>query len=662
MLKTDKRLLNLLAKKYPTASAVSSEIINLKAILRLPKGTEHFLSDLHGEHEAFLHLRNSASGIIREKAEILFGGVLEEKEISKLLTLIYYPKEILEGMEENGEISFEWYEEAIRRLVEICRLLASKYTRSKTRKLLPTEYQYVIEELLGGIQGSFDRKDYYNNIISSIIEVGRGNQFICALCDVIKRLVVDRLHILGDIFDRGSRPDIIIDSILSGTNVDIEWGNHDILWMGAAGGSEACIASVLNNSITYKNLDVIEIGYGISLRPLALFANATYSDCDISAFMPKSSGDIGTEKDVYLMARMHKAIAVMQFKAEAKVIKRNPQFGMSERILLDKIDYEKGTVKIGEKEYSLLDSDFPTIHKENPFEFTQGEQEVMEYLKNAFLKSEKLQRHIDFMFEKGDIYKIHNSNLLFHSSIPLNPDGSMMSFVFDGEKLCGKALLDYLQKVVRKGFYAAQNTNAKEKGLDYMWFLWCGKNSPLCGRERIATFERLLVADEETHSEPKNAYYENLNNPVVIDKIFEEFGLVYNPDCQVHSHIINGHMPVRSKSGESPIKCDGKLIIIDGGFCKAYHKTTGLAGYTLVYSANRMRISAHEPFAGKKKAIEDGSDILSKSVVFDSPTEPVRVAQTDDGKEIMKEIEDLTVLLRAYESGEMKENLHMQKY
>ena len=662
MTKADRKLLNLLAKSYPTISAVSSEIINLSAILHLPKGTEHFLSDLHGEYEAFLHLRNSASGIIREKTEQLFGGVLESEEITTLVTIIYYPKEMLEELEKSGITSAEWYSIVIRRMVEVCRLLASKYTRSKTRKLLPKSHAYILEELLGGIRGSFDRKEYYDNIISTIAQTNRNKEFIYALSDTIKRLAVDRLHILGDIFDRGSRPDIIMESISNGVNVDIQWGNHDILWMGAAGGSEACIATVLNNSITYKNLDVIEIGYGISLRPLALFANEVYSKSDISAFMPKDSGDIGTEKDVFLMARMHKAIAVMQFKAEAEIIRRNPQFGMEDRILLDKINYAKATVNIGGKEYPLRDADFPTVDEKDPFKFSQSELEVMEYLKTAFRKSEKLKRHVDFLFEKGDLYKIHNSNLLLHGCVPLNKDGTLMDFTFDGKTMHGRELMDYLENVVRKGFYSPKNSPAKQKGLDYMWYLWCGKNSPLCGREKIATFERLLVADESTYAEPKNPYYANFDNHKVIDTIFEEFSLTDSLNGGIHSHIINGHVPVISKAGESPIKGGGRLIIIDGGFCKAYHKTTGIAGYTLVYSANRLRISAHEPFAGKKKAIRDGSDILSKSTVFERPTEPIRVRETDDGKEIIKTIEDLTELLKAYESGEIKENLHLQKY
>ncbi len=662
MTKADRKLLNLLAKSYPTISDVSSEIINLRAILHLPKGTEHFLSDLHGEYEAFLHLRSSASGIIREKTEQLFGGVLKEEEITTLVTIIYYPGEKLEELEKTGVTTPEWYADIIRKMVEICRLLASKYTRSKTRKLLPASYAYILEELLGGIQGSFDRKDYYNNIISTIASTNRKRDFIVALSDTIKRLAVDRLHILGDIFDRGSRPDVIMEAISAGTNVDIQWGNHDILWMGAAGGSTACIATVLNNSITYKNLDVIEIGYGISLRPLALFANATYSDCDISAFMPKDSGDVGTEKDTYLMARMHKAIAIIQFKAEAELIRRNPWFNMDDRILLDKINYSNATVNIEGKNYPLRDADFPTVNEKDPLAFTEGELEVINYLKTAFRKSEKLQRHVDFLFEKGDLYRIHNSNLLLHGCVPLNDDGTLMDFEFDGTKLHGKALMDYLETTVRKGFYSPEGSPARCKGLDYMWFLWCGKNSPLCGRLKIATFERLLVEAPETYAEPKNAYYANVDNDRVIDTIFEEFSLENSCGGGLHSHIINGHVPVISKAGESPVKGSGRLIVIDGGFCKAYHKTTGIAGYTLVYSANKMRISAHGPFAGKAKAISEGSDIISKSTVFERPTEPIRVIETDDGKEILKTIEDLTALLEAYESGELKENLHKQKY
>ncbi|MBQ3054457.1 MAG: fructose-1,6-bisphosphatase [Clostridia bacterium] len=656
---TDKRLLNLLAKTYPNISAVSSEIINLEAILALPKGTEHFVSDLHGEYEAFLHLRNSASGIIREKIRLLFDGKISSEEIHQLASLVYYPKEKLEEIVATTPDMNEWYKTTLNRLIEVCRLLASKYTHSKVRKLLPESYAYIMEELIGNRNGSFDQNNYYSHIISAIVDTGRGKDFIIAVSDTIKRLAVDRLHIVGDIFDRGTRPDIIMDSVMSGINVDFQWGNHDILWMGAAGGSEACIATAVNNSITYRNLDVLEIGYGISLRPLALFANKIYGSCDVSAFMPKDSGEESREKDTQLIARMHKAIAVIQFKTEAAVIKRNPEFLMNDRILFDKINYENKTVEIKGKNYPLKDCDFPTVDINDPLALTPEEEEVISYLRTAFTKSEKLQRHVDFLFEKGDIYKRYNSNLLFHGCVPLNTDGSFMDFNFGGKTLHGRELMDYLNYTVRRGFYSRSSSHARRLSLDTMWYLWCGKNSPLCGREKIATFERLLVKDESSYTEPKNAYYRYVNDEKVIDAIFKEFGLLDSHMNEgLKSHIINGHVPVISKKGENPVKGGGRLIVIDGGFCKAYQKTTGIAGYTLIYSANRMRISAHQPFEGKEKAVHMGSDIISDSVVFENPTEPIKVAETDDGKEIIKTLSDLKILLSAYESGEIKENLH----
>ncbi|MDP4117739.1 MAG: fructose-1,6-bisphosphatase [Bacillota bacterium] len=658
----DEKLLNLLAKSYPNIGAVSTEIINLQAILTLPKGTEHFLSDLHGEYEAFLHLRNSASGIIREKIDLLFGDKLSEADRSLLATVIYYPKEKIEEVAQSEPDMYEWYRITLNRIMEVCRLIASKYTRSKVRKLLPPMYAYIIEELLSHTHSSINKRNYYDNIISSIVETGRGKDFICSVSDTIKRLAVDRLHIVGDIFDRGTRADIIMESISSGVNLDIQWGNHDILWMGAAGGSDACIAAVLNNSITYGNLDVIEIGYGISLRPLAVFANAVYSGRDVSAFMPKSSGYKCSEKDTMLIARMHKAISIIQFKAEAALILRNPSFDMNERILLDKIDYEKGTVKIDGKDYPLSDTDFPTVDKNDPLKLTPGEEDVLSYLSTAFGKSEKLQRHIDFLFDSGDIYKCFNSNLLFHGCVPLNDDGSFMNFEFDGKSLHGKALMDYFETTARQGFYAGISSPKKQKGLDIMWYLWCGKNSPLCGRMKIATFERLLIDDKTAYEEPKNAYYAYVNDNKVVDRILKEFGLPLQTRSGLQSHIINGHVPVISKSGENPVKCGGRLIVIDGGLCKAYRKTTGIAGYTLIYSSNGMRISAHEPFEGKEKAVREGSDILSTSVLFERPAEPIRVAETDGGKRIAETVADLKKLLAAYECGEIKENIHVEKY
>ncbi len=644
-----------LSKQYPDRNAVLNEIINLNAILSLPKGTEHFMSDLHGEYEAYQHIRKNASGVIRRKIDQLFSKTVTKKERAELATLIYYPEEKLD---EIGDVTDDWYNVTLGRLLDICRLVSSKYTRSKVRKHLKktaSGFDYIIDELLNNDYDVLNKERYYENILKTIIEVGAAQQFIIAVCSAIKSLVIDHLHIVGDIFDRGPRADIIMEELMKENSLDIQWGNHDMLWLGASSGSRTCIATVLNNSITYKNLDVVEIGYGISLRPLAIFAEETYKNSDVSAYMPKgtSEGDVYYSDDDVLIARMHKAISVIQFKLEGQTVLRNPQFNMKERLLLDKNDGKKGTVTIEGNVYKLKDTDFPTVDPVQPYKLTSEEAEVMQYLKTAFMRSEKLQRHARFLFEKGEMYTVFNGNLLFHGCIPLNDDGTFMALTASEDKK-GREMLDYFDNMARQGYFAREGSKQRQQGKDIMWFLWCGKDSPLCGRKKMTTFERLLIADESAWAEPKNSYYTHYENEETVKSIFDEFGL-----SKETSHIINGHIPVRSNKGEAPTKAGGKVIVIDGGFCKAYRSTTGIAGYTLIYNAQGMRISAHEPFSGVFEAIKNNADIVSDTVIFEYSSDSILVKDTDTGKKISERISDLTMLLKEYEQGRIKETKHL---
>lgn len=649
---SDLRYLQILARQYPTVQAASTEIVNLQAILNLPKGTEHFVSDLHGEYEAFLHILNNASGVVREKVDILFENSLPREERAQLATLIYYPEKKLAEIAGSLPDAGEWYKITLHRLIDICRLVSSKYTRSKVRKALPKDYAYILEELLNTNYEVHNKKAYYEDIISTIIHIDRAEDFIIALCGVIKRLVVDHLHIVGDIFDRGPRADIIMDSLMRHHSVDIQWGNHDALWMGAATGSRTCIATVLNNSITYNNLEVIETGYGISLRPLALFANEVYEGIDTSCFEAKTLSEASSfnAKDRALAARMHKAIAVILFKLEGQTILRNPEFHMDDRLLLDKIDYEHGSIAIDGREYSLCDTDFPTIDRANPYALSPEEGEVMMQLKLAFLRSEKLQKHTKYLYSKGGLYCCYNGNLLFHGCIPMNADGSFMSFDIGGRELAGKEFLDHAEAIARQGYYAKADSNERQLGKDFLWFLWCGRNSPLFGRDHIATFERYLITDAVTWKEEKNPYYTYYEDADVCVRILEEFGL-----CGAHSHIINGHVPVKSKDGESPVKAGGRLIVIDGGFCRAYQPTTGIAGYTLIYNSWGIRLASHEPFVGTENAILDNKDIVSTSNVFERMESRIKISETDIGADLQKNVDDLKWLLLAYKMGEIKE-------
>ena len=651
----DLRYLQMLARQYPTVQAASSEIINLQTILNLPKGTEHFISDVHGEYEAFLHILNSASGVVREKVDALFATSVSKADRDQLATLIYYPEEKLSEVAAHTEDLEEWYRITLHRLIDICRLVTSKYTRSKVRKALPKEYAYIIDELINTNYEFHNKRDYYENIISTIIDIDRAEGFIVAVCNLIKRMVVDRLHMVGDMFDRGPRADIIMDALMDHHNVDIQWGNHDVLWMGAATGSRTLVATVLSNSIHYNNLEVIETGYGISLRPLAIFANEVYRDCDCSCFAAKFAGDDAdayTEKDKTLAARMHKAITIILFKLEGQKILRNPGFGMEDRLLLDKIDYEHKCITIQGVKYDLADTNFPTVDREHPYDLSPEEDEVIGQLTESFQRSEKLQKHVRFLYTKGSLYKVFNGNLLFHGCIPLTCDGQIMRFSMVGCKnLGGRAFLEHAEMVARQGYYAKPGSPERIAGQDFLWFLWCGRNSPLFGRDRMTTFERRLIKDESAWTEPKNAYYTFYNDPAVCDMLLAEFGLA-GPHC----HIINGHMPVKSKKGESPFKGSGKLIVIDGGLCRAYQSTTGIAGYTLIYNSNCYRIVSHRPFSGRQEAIKENKDIASTSEVFERMERRVKIAGTDIGSELQQQVDDLKALLHAYRMGEILED------
>ncbi|MBQ2738714.1 MAG: fructose-1,6-bisphosphatase, partial [Oscillibacter sp.] len=516
------RYLTMLSRQYPTVQAASTEIINLQAIMNLPKGTEHFISDVHGEHEAFLHILNSCSGVVRDKLDNLYATSLPRSERAQLATLIYYAEEKLEELQEAGLATEEWYRITLYRLVELCRHLSSKYTRSKVRKALPKEYAYMIDELLHTRYGDDDKKDYYEKIIETIINIGQAPSVIIAISGVIKRLAVDHLHLVGDIFDRGPRADIVMDSLMEHHSVDIQWGNHDILWMGAACGSRTLVATVLANSLHYNNLEVIETGYGISLRPLSIFANEVYKDCNTSRFKVKFTGDDAlrvSEKDKLLSARMHKAITVILFKLEGQKLIRRPEFGMSDRLLLDKIDYENKCITIGNVTYPLEDTDFPTVDPKDPYALSPEEDAVIDELTNSFQRSEKLQRHVRFLYSKGNLYKVYNGNLLLHGCIPMTDDGQMMSFAIGSEPLSGKAFLDYAEQTARRAYYNKPGSPERQFGMDFLWWLWAGRNSPIFGRDRMTTFERRLIKDESSWTEPKNAYYTFYNDPAMCEML-----------------------------------------------------------------------------------------------------------------------------------------------
>ena len=648
----DQKYLELLSKRYKNVNEVTEEIINLQAILNLPKGTELFLSDIHGEYEAFLHILNNGSGIIKSKIEDTYKNILPENDMKELATLIYYPEEKLKLVAEKMDDMKEWYKIMLYRLIEISRKVSSKYTRSKVRKALPKGFDYIIDELLH-LQGEgADKEQYYKQIVESIIDLDRAGEFIVALSNLIKRMAIDHLHIVGDIYNRGPGAAIIMDKLMDFHSIDIQWGNHDALWMGAASGNLACICNVVRICSRYDNMSTLEEGYGINLRPLSLFAMETYKDDDCIKFIPKNVEITQySNSDKVAMAKIHKAISIIQFKIEAKIIKRHPEYNMNDRLLLDKIDYKNWKIKIGNEIYDLNDKSFPTVDPKNPYKLTKEEEEVIKRLKDSFIHSEKLNRHVNFLYAKGNLYKKYNENILFHGCIPITEDGELEEIEVFGEKYKGKELMEKIEKIMHIAYFG-RNDKTKLSENDYMWYLWCGPKSPLFGRSKMATFERYFIEDKATHSEGKNLYYKFINDENVCDKILENFGA-----DKVDGHIINGHVPVKVKDGESPVHANGKMILIDGGFSKAYQSTTGIAGYTLTYNSNGLVLAENEPFTSKKNAIKDGSDIKCQIILKENVEFRKRVGDTDIGKKLKQEIDDLKDLLYAYKNGILKENL-----
>ena len=644
------KYLELLAQRYPTIASASTEIINLEAILNLPKGTEHVLSDLHGEADRFLHILKNGSGAIKIKIEEEFGPSLSMRDKKQLATLIYYPEAKLELIEKDEEDIADWYRITLHRLIRMCKRVSSKYTRSKVRKALPVDFAYIIEEHLHEREDFPDKEDYYNEIIATIIRINRAREFIIALCQLIQRLVIDHLHIVGDIYDRGSKAVAIMDKLMDYHSVDIQWGNHDILWMGAAAGHPACIANVIRICARYGNLDTLEDDYGINLVPLVTFASNTYKLDRCELFGVKQRQNEVSQLDVELEKKMHKAISVIQFKLEGQVILRRPDFKMEKRLMLDKIDYEKGSIHIDGKDYLLKDSYFPTIDANHPYDLSADEKELMDRLIKAFINCEKLQKHARFLFSAGSLYLRYNNNLYFHGCIPFNEDGTFRSVELRGKSYKGKALYDFLEAYARKGYYMTNCPEQRTYGQDIMWYIWSSENSPVYGKAKMATFERYLISDAALQEEKKDFYYKLIEKEEICYKIIKEFGL----DPQT-AHVINGHMPVRSKAGENPVKGGGKLMIIDGGFSKAYQPTTGIAGYTLVYNSYGLRLVTHEPFESFEKSIADETDIRSDFTMVKEFEHRQKVADTDAGKTMRESIRDLELLLEAYRQGIIRE-------
>ena len=641
--------LRLLATSFPTIAAASTEIINLEAILNLPKGTEHFLADLHGESAAFKHVIKNASGNIRRKVSELFAGDIRDKERRELCTLIYYPEEKLELIKaaESDDLD-DWYHITIHRLVAVCRDVSSKYTRSKVRKSLPEEFAYIIEELLHERTDDNDKAAYVSVIVDTIISTGRADDFIIALCNVIQRLAIDQLHILGDIYDRGPGAHIILDTMKQYHSWDIQWGNHDILWMGAGAGNNACICNVLRLSLRYANLATVEDAYGINLVPLATFAMETYGDDPCEEFIPKlMAGNTMQEKYIRLTAQMHKAISIIQFKKEAQIFKRRPEWGMLDRCLLDHIDYERGVLVIDGKEYEMRSNNFPTIDPKNPCELTPEENLLMERLHHSFKASEKLQKHIKMLLSHGCMYTICNQNLLYHASVPLNEDGTLKEVeLYKGKCYSGKDLMHHIGMMVRAAFESDTEKELRLYARDYFLYLWCGKDSPLFDKSKMATFERYFLTDKTMFKEEKGNYFRLRDSEEVVDRILDAFGIQGK-----NRHIINGHVPVHASKGENPIKANGKLMVIDGGFSQAYHSETGIAGYTLVYHSRGFQLVQHEPFTGASEAIEKGTDIKSTTQLVELSAHRMLVADTDKGTELRSQIADLRQLLYAYRHG-----------
>ncbi|EHG1696223.1 fructose-1,6-bisphosphatase [Listeria monocytogenes] len=648
----DMKYLHLLAKEYPTIAKTATEIINLEAIMNLPKGTEHFLSDVHGEYSAFEQVLRNGSGVVKRKIRDIFGAELDDAEINSLSTLIYYPEEKMDLIASETEDLHAWYRTTLFRLIELCQYVASKYTRSKVRKAMPEDFAYILEELLHENYNEDDKKLYYEEILQHIISLGRAEEFISSLSLLIQQLVVDHLHIVGDVYDRGPYPDKIMDTLMNYHSLDFQWGNHDILWMGAASGSRVCAANVIRISARYLNLDILEDSYGISLRPLALFADEVYKDDPCKYFQPKNEDNTDySNAEITQIARMHKAISIIQFKLEGEIINRRKEFNMEHRLLLQFIDYKKGTIQLKGKTYQLLDTHFPTIDPENPYTLTDGEKDLIEKITASFKNCRRLQKHVQFLYSKGSMFLTYNGNLLYHGCIPLHEDGTFMEMKLRGEKYAGRALLEQFEILTREAYVRPPGTKEKKYACDIVWYLWTGAISSLFGKSEMTTFERYFVAEKETHKEEKNPYYKLRNDEFICKQILEEFGL--DGEC---GHIINGHTPVKEGKGESPIKASGKMLVIDGGFAKAYHKETSLAGYTLLFNSYGLQLVSHQPFTTKEDAIKNETDILSTRQVIEMEINRKRVRDTDIGAKLSEQAEDLKVLLDAYRNGLLHEN------
>lgn len=648
---TNQKKLQLLSEIYPTIAKASTEIINMQSIINLPKGTEHFITDIHGEYDSFSHVLKNGSGSVARKIEEVFGHTLSKADKRSLATLIYYPKEKIDLMVKSEPDIDAWYKITLYRLIEICKRVTSKYTRSKVRRQLPEDYAYIIEELITEKPEVLAKEAYYESIVDTIIRIGRARNFIVALCRLIQTLVIAHLHVLGDIYDRGAGAVNIMDKLMNYHSVDVQWGNHDVVWMGAAAGQTACIANVVRVSAKYGNLDTLEQGYGVNLLPLATFALQTYGDDDCRCFGTKST-DESTRAEIELNEKMHKAITIIQLKLEGQLIAEHPEFDMNDRQLLDKMDLKHGTVVIDGKEYGLKDLHFPTIDPADPYRLTEEEAAIIERLKSSFSHSEKLQAHVEFLLNNGGLYKIYNGNLLFHGCVPMNDDGTFAEIDLYSKKYSGKSLYDALESYARKAFFTIDNAE-RYRGRDILWWIWCNQNSPLFGKEKMTNFERYFVAEKETHKEAKNFYYSNLEDETMVNAILREFGL--NQDT---AHIINGHVPVLQKKGESPVKCDGKVLVIDGGFAKAYQNATGIAGYTLIFNSYGLILVAHEPFISAEDAIKNESDIVSHTVMIEKKATRLNVGDTDNGQKIKERIAELEELLIAYRNGAIVSKPH----
>ncbi len=652
-MKRDLKYLQLLAKSFPTIQAASTEIINLEAILNLPKGTEHFVTDLHGEHEAFQHVLKNASGVIKRKVEDIFGHSLREVEKSELCTLIYYPEEKLKLIKtrEKEKSLYEWYKVILMRLVKVCSNVSTKYTRSKVRKAMPQEYEYIIQELLHESKsGEANKHDYITAIVETIISTGRADHFITAICKLIQRLTIDSLHIIGDIYDRGPGAHIILDILENYHNWDVQWGNHDLVWMGAAAGSKACVANVVRICSRYANFKILEEGYGINLLPLVTFAMDVYGDDPCTIFRPKGADAEGLNpKQTRLVAQMHKAITIIQFKLEHEVIKRHPEYNMDDRNLLHLINREKGTITLDGRELTLKDDDFQTVDPADPYRLTPEEENVINRLTQNFINSAHMAKHMQLLYSHGALYLVRNSNLLFHGSVPLNEDGSFKSLNILGKDYAGKALFDKIDQIVRQAYFEPHKSPAKQFAQDFVWYLWCGPVSPPFDKNRMATFERYFLSDKEAQKEQKGWYNIHKNNKEICEKILKEFGVEGEP-----SHIINGHIPVKTTKGESPIKAGGRLLVIDGGYSKPYQAETGIAGYTLIYNSYGLRLVQHEPFESTQNAIEQGKDIISETKVVEFMERRKLVRDTDIGKKLIDQIDDLKQLLVAFRKGQIR--------